>query len=173
MRALLLFVTGCMTYTPGSFVQGPGLFAGERATIGCLDLSVQRRDDYDKSAVLAYKFGNRCDRPQLVDLANAIVIGRDAAGGEHRLRPFDPRGEIKPMPVDARLMGHEAIAYVADEVGVEFVQVCVDAASIVAATPERWICLAKKPEPVDVPDDALSPSESVEPVEALIHEESV
>ncbi len=164
MRVLLLMVaSGCMTYTPNSFVHGPGLFAGERATIGCLDLAVQRRDDFDKSAVLAYKFGNRCDSPQRIDLANAIVIGRDAAGGEHRLRPFDPRGEIKPMPIDARLMGHEVIAYVADQIGVELVQVCVDAASIVGAQSERWMCLARKPEPI--PED---PGD-----ETLIHEESV
>ncbi len=176
MRALLIvgLASGC-TYTAGSFAHGVRVFTGEKATIGCLDLAVERRDDHDKSAVLAYKFGNRCDRPTTVDLANAVVIGRDAEGGEHRLRPFDPRGEIRPLPVDARLVGGEAIAYTAeDDVGAELVQVCVDAATIAGGQREHWMCFAKKPEPVDRPEDALPPSEQAEvpPGElALAHEE--
>ncbi len=172
LRVAVLLIGGC-TYAAGSFAQGPALFAGEKATLGCLDLAIERRDDYDKSAVLAYRFGNRCDRQQVVDLGGATVIGRDAAGAEHRLRPFDPRLEIKLFELDARLAGREAIAYVADEVGIELVQVCVDAATIVHAEGEHWMCLAQKPQPVDRPEDALSPSEAIGPKEAaLLHEEA-
>ena len=162
----MVLVTGCGTYRPGSFAHGIQGFNGKKATIGCLDVAVERRDDRDTSAVLAYRFGNRCEQPQIVDLANARVVGRDAAGGEHTLRPFDPRGEIRPLPVDALLTGKEAIAYIADdEIGVDLVQICVDAASITQSHKEHWMCFAKKPAPIDQPDDALSPSESLAPQE--------
>jgi hypothetical protein len=106
-----------------------------------------------------------------VDLGNATVIGRDRDGVEHRLVPFDPKMEIRPLPIDARLAGGEAIAYLSE---VELVQVCVDAASIVRMEPERWLCLAKKIEPDPRPEEALSPSEAMEaPMEGaeLVHEE--
>jgi hypothetical protein len=162
---VLLGFTGCVTYQPGSFSKGPALFAGERATIGCLDLAIERRDDYDKSAVLHYRFGNRCEHPQVVDLGAARVVGRDAEGGEHVLRPFDPRYQIHPTPIDARLAGGEAIAYVADDqLGVQLVQVCVDAASIVPGQPMKWMCFAKTYDPPadEVPEDL-----------ELVHEEAV
>lgn len=168
-------LTGCVTYQPGSFAKGVFGFLGEKTTVGCLDLSIHRRADYDKSAVLAYRFGNRCETPQTVDLGAARVIGRDAAGGEHVLRPFDPRAEIRPLAVDARLTGGEAIAYVADgELGVDLVQVCVDAASIVpGAERQQWMCFATRP-PVDeppAPDPAADPEADPEEP-ALVHEEA-
>ena len=161
---LLLGSTGCVTYRPGAFAHGMTVFVGERATIGCLDIAIQRRDDHDKSAVLAYKFGNRCEYPTTVNLASVRVIGRDAAGGEHVLRPFDPRYQLRPLPLDARLSGGEAIAYVVDdEVGIELVQVCVDAGSIVDGQAARWMCFAKQ---YEVPAD--EPAEDV----TLVHEEA-
>jgi hypothetical protein len=171
VTAVAVAASAC-AYQPGSFIYGPSLFFGEKATIGCLDIAIERRDDHDKSAVLSYRFGNRCDHAQIVDFANARVIGRDEAGGEHVMRPFDPRGEIKAMPLDARLVGKEAIAYVAaDEIGADLVQVCVDAASIVRSPKEHWMCFARKAEPVEEPppDEGLSPTEQAETV-ALVHE---
>lgn len=153
-----------MTYQPGAFAHHSTAFTGEQATVGCLDLAVSRRDDYDKSAVLAYKFGNRCEYPQIINLGGARVIGRDVAGGEHALRPFDPKYQIRPLPVDARLVGSETIAYIADDhPGIELVQVCVDAGSVIAGQSERWMCFARQ---YEVPKD--------EPVEdaTLVHEEA-
>ena len=166
---LLLGSAGCLTYQPGAFAHGVTVFTGEKATLGCLDVAVERREDHDKSAVLAYKFGNRCEQPQTVDLGSLRVIGRDAAGAEHALRPFDPRYQIRPLALDARLSGGEAIAYVAeDDVGVELVQVCVDAGGLVAGH-SRWMCFAKQ---VEVPKDEpeAEPEEPAEP--ALVHEEA-
>ncbi len=158
-----MLATGCMTYRPGAFAHGLTVFTGEKATMGCLDVAVERRDDHDKSAVLAYKFGNRCEQPQTVDLGSLRVIGRDAAGGEHALRPFDPRYQIRPMALDVGLSGGEAIAYIADDhVGVELVQVCVDAGGLVAGH-SRWMCFAKKIEPPE--DEPLEDQE-------LVHEEA-
>ncbi|MBA2540305.1 MAG: hypothetical protein H0V17_11760 [Deltaproteobacteria bacterium] len=164
-----LAASGC--YTGGSFASGLTRFGGTRTTVGCLDLAIDRRDDEEGGPVLAYRFGNRCDRPQVVDLGNATVIGRDAEGVEHRLAPFDPRLEIRPLPIDARLAGGEVLAYPSH---VDLVQVCVDAASIVHAQPERWLCFAKTPELEPTPEEALSPSEAVEVPPAgedLVHEE--
>jgi hypothetical protein len=170
MRAVMiaLGVSGC-TYTAGSFAHGLAVFPKERVTVGCLDLAVERREDMEGGAVLVYRFGNRCDRPAMVDLAGAVVIGRDVTGQEVQLAPFDPRQEIRPMKIDARLAGREVIAYPSD---VELQQVCVNAATITRqeslgaqASGEQWMCFARPAPSQDVPEDSLSPSESVAPNE--------
>lgn len=165
MRILMLVgLAGCVTYKPGAFAHGMTVFTGTKTTIGCLDIAVDRREDHDQSAVLSYKFGNRCEHPQVVDLGGLNVVGRDAAGAEYALRPFDPKAQIRPMPVDAGLIGGEAIAYVADaNVGVELVQICVDAGSIVEGQATQWMCFAKK---IEVPEE---PEEEI----TLVHEETV
>src|SRR5688572_27100413 len=76
MRSVaLLVVVGC-SYSPGSFSYPGRYFAGQRLTVGCLDVSIDRRADAFESAVLDFQFGNRCDDPVVVDLLSVPVIGR-------------------------------------------------------------------------------------------------
>ncbi len=53
--------------------------------------------------------------------------------------PHDPNGELRPIDLDGRLTGAEAIAY-APEVARPLGEVCVDAASLAGAESARWIC---------------------------------
>jgi hypothetical protein len=133
-------LAGCTAYQPGSFHRGPApgvAFEGERATVGCLDVAISRRVDYDASAVLQYRFGNRCNRPVEVDLQRVAVVGRFGDGNEVALAPYDPRLELRPVRVSGRRTGREAIAYPTPRPAT---QVCVDAASLVHAEPARWMC---------------------------------
>jgi hypothetical protein len=116
------------------------VFEGERASVGCLDVAIARRPDHDGSAVLQYRFGNRCSRPTEVDLQRVAVIGRFADGREESLTAYDPNGELSPLLLGGRLAGREALAYPTAGVAV---QVCVDAASLVHAQPARWMCFGR------------------------------
>jgi hypothetical protein len=132
---------GC-AYKPGSFTWGVNEFPGQRATVGCLDVSVERRSDFPIGPVLAYQFANRCDRPTTVDLAAIAVVGRDAAGAEVALRAYDPRAELHPVTLDARNVGVESLAY---PVNRAMAQVCVDVATLAPAQPPRWLCFGSAP----------------------------
>ncbi len=136
---VLASLAGC-AYKPGTFAHANRVFPGTRATIGCLDIAIDRRVDMGKSAVLEYHFGNRCDKPAMVDLAYVHVIGRTDDGAEHELAPYDPERALMAMPVDGRYAGGEALAYPSDQ---PLIQVCVDAASVAQRTPARWLCFAR------------------------------
>lgn len=140
MRAAVLvcalIIVGC-AYKPGSYKAPARDFVGQRTTVGCLDVSVDRRTDLGSSAVLGYTFGNRCDRPAVIDLAWVNVVGRTAAGAEVALVPYDPKGELQVLNIDARAAGSEAISYPAPEA---LGQVCVDVASLAHETPAQWLC---------------------------------
>ena len=158
MRIVLACVlaAGC-TYKPGSFTFVQQQFPGTRTVVGCLDISVERRKDLaTNAAVLEYQFGNRCERPALVDLVNVNVIGRTPDGAEHHLTPFDPAGELRALEIDGAFAGGEAIAYPSD---LQLVQVCVDAASLAHGRSERWLCFAN-PTPPSLVDhrDELAPA---------------
>jgi hypothetical protein len=137
-------LAGCSAYQPSSFEHGFGggaaVFEGERATVGCLDVAIARRPDHDGSAVLQYRFGNRCSRATEVDLQRVAVIGRFADGREESLTAYDPDGVLSPLLLGGRLAGREALAYPTAGVAV---QVCVDAASIVHVQPARWMCFGR------------------------------
>ena len=141
MRVAVLLIVATViaacAYRPGSYQAPAREFAGQRTTIGCLDLAVDRRADHGSSAVLGYTFGNRCDRPATVDLAWVQVIGRTSGGAEIALAPYDPKRQLKPLQIDGRTTGTEAIAYPAPET---LGQVCVDVASIAQQRPARWLC---------------------------------
>lgn len=141
MRLVVIaaLASGCSSYAPGSFAYPSKLFPGQRATVGCLDISVDRRPDYDGKAVLDYQFGNRCDEPVTIDLAHVPVTGRTADGSEVRLEAYDPNLEMIAMKIDARKAGGEAIAYA---VAQPLVQVCADAAAIGESKENRWMCFA-------------------------------
>jgi hypothetical protein len=158
LRLGLLLMVGCGSYHPGSFKSWQKTkFVGQRATIGCVDIAVERRPDRDDQAVLAYKFGNGCDEKRTIDLANVRVVGRDADGAEVDLRPWDPTLEVRPLALDARLVGGEVLAYSSER---PLEQVCVDVASLVRATPARWMCFAREPEPPKVdPGNTAAPSD--------------
>ena len=138
MRIALLFcaLLGC-AYKPGSFTSGDSHFPGQRATVGCLDVAVERRTDFPIGPVLGYRFANRCDHPTTVDLGSLAVMGRDAAGAETALRAYDPRAELHPVAIEARNVGTESIAYPAREA---MAQVCVDVSTLVREQPARWLC---------------------------------
>ena len=142
-RALLwCALIGC-GYRPGSFAYPDTAFTGQRATVGCLDVAVERRADVPievgTGAVLRFQFANRCDHPQAIDLGAVAVIGRSAAGDDERLAPYDPRAELHPVALDGRSVGAESLAYPADH---PMQQVCVDVATFVHQEPPRWLCFA-------------------------------
>jgi hypothetical protein len=144
--ALLAIVAGC-AYQPGSFDTWGHDFAGRRSTVGCVDLSILRRGDHAANPVLAYDFGNRCDRPVTVDLQAVAVVAK-ATGGDAPMIPYDPDHEIRALPLDGRSAGSEAIEYrMTADAGVRL-SVCVDAATVVDTTTSNWQCFD---EPSGVP----------------------
>lgn len=151
MRALVmagLAVTGC-AYRPGSFHFVSQPFDGMQTTIDCLDVALERRPDLPSGeAVIAYAFGNRCERPALVDLSTAGVVGRTSDGERVSLVAYDPRHEILAMWVDGGGTGEEAIAY---QSGSPLTDICVDAASIARAPNAQWLCLAARSQTSEVP----------------------
>ncbi len=129
-------------YRAGSFTGATGPFAGERATIGCLDVGVSSHaDPAAEGPAIAYELGNRCDHPARVDLGAVIVRGRTDSGREIELAPFDPEGELRPVRLEARRTGREVIEYhaaVAEPVRL----VCVELAGIDGEGGERRdVCL--------------------------------
>ena len=146
--ALACALVGC-AYQPGSFRHAPRGFVGQRATVGCLDIAVDRRADLSIGPVLGYQFANRCDHAALVDLGAVAVVGRDLLATDVALRPFDPRGELRPVALDGRSVGAEALVYPSDRA---MPQVCVDAAALAHAAPPRWLCFGAPARPVVVGD---------------------
>lgn len=141
MRAALvvIVVAGC-AYKPGSFTHRQLDFSGQRTTVGCIDLAVERRPDLSSGgSVLAYQFGNRCDYPATIDLANARVIAQLEDGQRVDMYPWDPEDEIRELRLDGRVSGAEALAYPANS---RIDQICVDVASIVHETEARWLCFS-------------------------------
>lgn len=137
--ALGACVVGGCAYHADSFTYSRDTFRGTYVTVDCLDLAIDRVfDDATGHPVLVYEFGNRCDDPAIVDLASARVFGHTIDGIPIQLVAYDPRGEIRPMRLDARAHGREAIAYPSSEA----VGLCIDAASVTHTTPPRWLCFS-------------------------------
>ncbi len=131
-------LAGCAAYKPGAMRPEP---RGQMVTVGCLDVAIARRLDHEANAVIYYRLANRCNRPIEVDLQRVAVIGRFGDGAEVALSPYDPDLELRPVQLDGRQTGREAIAYPTPR---SAAQVCVDAASIVHAEPARWLCFASR-----------------------------
>lgn len=142
MRLLLAcgVLCGCTAYQPGSFRAPDQAFLGQHRTAGCLDLGIAERAAIPRAVVLDFTFGNRCDRMATVDLAAVPVVGRTVDGREVPLFAHDPNHEIRPLPLDGRSAGHEAIAYEAEKSRIA--QVCLDAGAI-AHAPPQWVCFAQ------------------------------
>jgi hypothetical protein len=134
-----LLLASC-AYKPNSFQAANMPFRGFYLSVDCLDLGIAHRKRSD-SDVIAYEFGNRCDKPVVVDLAAARVIGQTQDGEEVALYAFDPLREIRSMRIDARASGRESVEYPSNG---KLERVCVDAAAIVHATQARWICFNQR-----------------------------
>jgi hypothetical protein len=162
MRAVILVMaTGvsagsaaCATYRAGSFESAGEPFLGERATAGCLDLAVDvKRDAVATGPVVQYQFGNRCDRAATVDLASVRVTGRTASGEEVQMVAYDPYGEIRALPLDARASGRERIEYrTARDFGGDVIAVCVGIGSIAPSEPASQLAMTC----VDVPSRLMT-----------------
>src|ERR1051325_105653 len=129
MRALAATcaaLVGC-AYEPGSFRYMMEPFAGQLASIQCLDLAIERRPGIgDGRTIIAHTFGNRCDHPVTVDLLNVVISARATSGRELTMTAYDPLRELHVLRIDGRLVGHEAIAYSSEETPD---RICVDAGS--------------------------------------------
>jgi len=116
MRGLASFgvvlVGACSSYHAGSYSGPRGPFAGDRATVGCLDVAVAAHPDAAASGpVLAYEFGNRCDHATTVDLTAVAVRARTVDGRAVLLAPYDPLAELRAARLEARRTGREVIEY--------------------------------------------------------------
>ena len=143
MRVIVLAgLAGC-AYQPNSLFSSSPTFAGQQATLGCIDLEIERRPDLlNGSAVVSYTFGNRCDHPAVVDLATISVVGRTDKS-QRMLTAYDPDHEIEALKIDGRAVGKEVISYRSET---PLREICIDVASIVHAPPARWLCLAPRTE---------------------------
>jgi hypothetical protein len=172
--ATVVVISGC-SYKAGSFAYPTTTFAGQRTTVGCLDIAINRRADQFESAILDYSFGNRCDDPVVIDLLKVNVVGRTLSGDEIALAPYDPRFEITVEKLDAAVAGREALAYPYPDPSSGFTQVCVDAASLVPGQAPQWMCFAStaatmdkptpKPEPHDRVEEHEEDTDMIEPVD--------
>ncbi len=132
-----LAIAACAHQATSSTQRPTHELVGQRASVGCLDIAVDRRTDTGSSAVLGYTFGNRCEHSTVIDLAWVNVIGRTANGAEVTLVPYDPKGELSIVKLDGRQMGAEQITYSAPE---SLGQLCVDVASLAQQKPAQWLC---------------------------------
>mgnify|MGYP001568164607 CR=1 FL=1 len=141
--ALTVVATGC-SYRAGSFADTAGSFPGPRVALPCLDLAVALIHIPSATGrVIQYSFGNRCHSAISVDLTAARVIARDPSGTEVALHPYDPRGELRPLPLDGLRSGREQIAYLGPA-PVSVGSICVDLAGVdrsSKAAPDR-VCVA-------------------------------
>lgn len=132
MKAALLLLASC-SYDAGSFRSITLTFPGQRLTVGCIDLAIDRAHDEPaaQGPVVHFSFGNRCNHPIAVDFQHLDVRAR-----ARTIAPFDPRGELRPELLDARAFAQEEIEYTAlpDD------QLCIDAGSLVGE-PTRWVCV--------------------------------
>jgi hypothetical protein len=144
-------------YQAGSFAgDATSAFAGARATVGCLDVSVAGRWSRASSTgqtatgqAVVVDFGNRCDRPVVVDFTTLRAFGRDAGGREHPLAIYDPRGEIRPLSLEARSAGREVLELrrqaAAGATAARVRSACVDVGRLTrhAGPAPRWLCVSR------------------------------
>jgi hypothetical protein len=139
VRWLIMVCVGC-GYAPDSF-RSRHEFPGVRQTVGCLDIAVHgQRDVVTSNPLLEVNIGNRCDYGVDVDLAALRVRGRTATS-DVALVPVDPRGEIRALRMDGRLVGREVIEYRGSD-GAPIGALCVDVSRVNRTAPgqQRWTC---------------------------------
>jgi hypothetical protein len=114
---LLLLLGGCnlgsfeRLATTGMATRVP--WAASRR-MGCLDLGAHltRHPEVPRDfVVIQYELGNRCEAAVRVDLSAVRVRARYPGGATVWLRVFDPRAELRPGALDARMHAFQPIAY--------------------------------------------------------------
>ena len=96
--ALLALLAGGCAYEAGTYRSAFADFAGQRATIDCLDIAVGRAaDSIARGALVQISFGNRCDHRVTVDLVSMRAVAHGAT-----LAPYDPRGELEVASAESR-----------------------------------------------------------------------
>jgi hypothetical protein len=138
---VLVLIAGCYA---GHFATITGPFVGTRVSVGCLDVAIAlTEDDLAPSPIISYELGNSCFHETMVDFSAVHVVATTADGRQLVLSPFDPRGELKPLQLDAWTAGDERIAYRSDDAFVP-TTVCVDLGRLDANHPTdpQWRCLA-------------------------------
>lgn len=135
---------GC-SYHAGSFADTTGPFPGPHIALPCLDLAAALvHGTPAPGPVIQYSFGNRCRHSVAVDLGAVRVTARRATGEVVALRPYDPRHEIRALPLDGLLSGREQISYVAPQ-PMRVISICVDASAMDLSLPAPTapVCLAE------------------------------
>ncbi len=126
--AAALLCLGCLScapaYRPGDLLRAPDV----ARAVDCLDVAVDvsRPPDTMRSVVVRYDFGNRCPKLASVDLGAVRVFARSEGGNiTGSLSAFDPKSEIKRLPLDEVESANEAIRYDSSD-GLAGATVCVD-----------------------------------------------
>lgn len=150
MRRSLFWVLASLSacgYRAGSFEHAFADFEGRHRTVGCLDVAVAPYEDGATDGPAAtFSLGNRCDAPVKVDLQVPATV-RLADGSATPAAAYDPDGEIEPVLLEGRSVGHEHIEYepVAETMA-RPVKLCFDLTHLNADSPS--------PEPIEVCIDA-------------------
>jgi hypothetical protein len=145
MRLVLASVLlgGCL-YMPSSYSFEDHPFVGKRVALSCLDVAVALTDDARAtSPVVRYSFGNRCTHDTTVDLSAVPAYGIEASGAHVAMRAYDPRHELRPLPIDGWWRGSENIMYTTAGGEPAPLAVCVDVAALETAKAhdEAWVCV--------------------------------
>lgn len=132
-----LAVAACGGYRPGSFADPRGGFAGQRRTVGCLDVAVAPgRAPAARGAAVEVTFANRCDAPVRVDLAAIAATGLTSDGRPARLALHDPRGAVRDAWLEARVVARETLEYAPpDGSPAALARLCLDLGPIDAGAP--------------------------------------
>lgn len=123
---------GACAYEPNSLLRPSSDRVGRQ--LGCVDTAVAVTSD--PAAVLAdpvvrVEFGNRCDRRADIDLGALEITATYVDGLRQRLHPYDPNGELRRLPIDARGHGYEIVEFVAPTGETTApIGICVDVRSI-------------------------------------------
>lgn len=120
---------------------------GERATVGCLDVAVAAHRDAAIRHAVEVQFANRCDRAVLVDFTALRAEGRGDGGHRFAMLIHDPRGEIRPLELEARTTGREVLEVTSDRAAPSPARMCLDVGRIAGSPdgPPRWLCAARIP----------------------------
>jgi hypothetical protein len=111
MRAAVISIVLAGCYA-GDFSTATTPFVGTRANVGCIDVAVAMTEDQTAPGpIVSYQFGNHCFHQAMIDFTSVRVVATTRDGLELELHPNDPRGELKPMQIDAWTAGDERIAY--------------------------------------------------------------
>jgi hypothetical protein len=144
MRRTGLVVLGlslaACAYQPSSFrARSQGAFAGERATVGCLDIAVAAHRDAAIRQAVEVQFANRCDRAVLVDFTALRAEGRGDGGHRYAMSIHDPRREIRALELEARTTGREVLQVTSDRAAPA--RMCLDVGRIAGSPdgPPRWL----------------------------------